>query len=129
MSNSGSTPSSTKLTGLIWSPTNRSCAVLISGDLPPLVTPVPAEPLAAALADEQVVAQARVPADLSVDVAARVVREDRPRRQLDVLRPAPRLLGGVPGELDHVVALPVEVEVPRRRAERPPVVAQRLLEQ
>src|SRR5262245_60020716 len=108
MSNSGSTPSSTKFNGLICSPTNRSGAVLISGDLPPLGTPVPAEPLAAVVGDEQVVAHARVPADLSVDVAARVVREHRPRRELDVVRPAPRLLGREPRELDHVVALAVE---------------------
>src|SRR6188472_4115164 len=107
MSNSGSTPSSTKLTGLICRPTNRSLAVLISGDLPPFVTPAPAEPVAAALGHEQVVAHPRVPADLSVDVAARVVREHRPRRQHDVLRPAPRLLRREPRELDHVVPLAV----------------------
>src|SRR5262245_25124902 len=127
MSNSGSTPSSTKLTGLICSPTNRSCAVLISDDLPPLVTPAPTEPLAAIVGEEQVAAHARVPADRSVDVAARVVRKHRPRRQLDVVRPAPRLLGGEPRELDHVVALAVEVEVARRQAERPAVVTQRVL--
>src|SRR5262245_16478498 len=110
MSNSGSTPSSTKFTGLICSPTNGFSGLLTSGDLSPLVTPVAAEPLASSVGDEEVVADAGIPAHVAGDVAARVVGEDRPCLERRVVRAAPRLLGREPRELDHVVALTVKVE-------------------